>query len=225
MTDRIVSTDYHDYVIKDGHLIGDFEGMYKHSKEIPWHQDLADKCIHSRLFLELISQHRPYNTVCEIGCGLGYFTEMVYHNLKPAIVTGFDISPTAINSAKDRTKNRGCEISFKQMDITKECFGKYDCVILKDIMWYIYPNLHKVLDNLTTMLSKGGFIFVEQAFPPNKDYVGKETIESPDHLRDIFSARFELVFFGVMRAKESNFESVAYLVLINKNSIFSKGET
>jgi|TARA_B100000315_G_scaffold178802_1_gene167474 hypothetical protein len=36
---EIKSDDYHDYVIKDGRLIGEFEQMYKNSRDIPWHQD------------------------------------------------------------------------------------------------------------------------------------------------------------------------------------------
>ncbi len=36
---NIDSTDYHDYVIKNGKLIGEFEQMYKNSAGIPWHQD------------------------------------------------------------------------------------------------------------------------------------------------------------------------------------------
>ena len=40
MTD---STDYHDYVSKDGKSIGDFESMYRNSDTTPWHQnDLND---------------------------------------------------------------------------------------------------------------------------------------------------------------------------------------
>jgi len=36
-------TDYHDdYVFKDGKLVGDFEGMCRHSSDIPWRQDAQD---------------------------------------------------------------------------------------------------------------------------------------------------------------------------------------
>jgi len=36
---KINSDDYHDYVIKNGKLIGEFDQMYLKSKNIPWHQD------------------------------------------------------------------------------------------------------------------------------------------------------------------------------------------
>jgi len=30
--------DYHEYVFRDGRLVGDFENMYRHSKDVPWDQ-------------------------------------------------------------------------------------------------------------------------------------------------------------------------------------------
>jgi hypothetical protein len=37
MSDR--ARDYHQYVFREGKLIGDFEAMYRNSKAIPRHQD------------------------------------------------------------------------------------------------------------------------------------------------------------------------------------------
>lgn len=39
----IDSTDYHDYVIKEGKLIGEFEQMYQKSDGVPWHQNEQKK--------------------------------------------------------------------------------------------------------------------------------------------------------------------------------------
>jgi hypothetical protein len=36
---KIDSKDYHDYVIKGGVLVREFEQMYQNSTNIPWHQD------------------------------------------------------------------------------------------------------------------------------------------------------------------------------------------
>lgn len=46
MTD---STDYHDYVSKDGKYIGDFESMCRNSDTTPWHQDEQSDWIVIRL--------------------------------------------------------------------------------------------------------------------------------------------------------------------------------
>jgi hypothetical protein len=45
----IKSKKYHDYVFKNGKLIGAFDDMYKNSDEIPWHQDETIKDIFSEL--------------------------------------------------------------------------------------------------------------------------------------------------------------------------------
>ena len=34
-----VSKDYHDYVFRDGKLVGEFEAIYQNSEGVPWHQD------------------------------------------------------------------------------------------------------------------------------------------------------------------------------------------
>ena len=43
------SKDYHDYVFKDGRLVGDFEKMYRHSAEVPWNQDKTAHMVFSNI--------------------------------------------------------------------------------------------------------------------------------------------------------------------------------
>lgn len=49
------STDYHDYVFRDGKLVGEFEDMYKNSSKVPWHQDEQANWIDVRLTREILS--------------------------------------------------------------------------------------------------------------------------------------------------------------------------
>ena len=44
------STDYHDYVFKGGEFIGEFEQMYRNSKNKPWNQDKTAYLVYSELF-------------------------------------------------------------------------------------------------------------------------------------------------------------------------------
>ena len=69
------SNDYHDYVFKNGKLIGEFEQMYQKSKDIPWHQDKAADSLDYKITLAISSAISPFDEICEIGCGLGYFLE------------------------------------------------------------------------------------------------------------------------------------------------------
>jgi 2-polyprenyl-3-methyl-5-hydroxy-6-metoxy-1,4-benzoquinol methylase len=77
------SEDYHDYVFKNGKLLGKFEEMYKFSKETPWHQDKTAQELFSNIDITILSQQK-YNTILDVGCGLGYFTNRLYTELKNA---------------------------------------------------------------------------------------------------------------------------------------------
>jgi hypothetical protein len=48
------STDYHDYVFRDGKLVGEFEEMYLNSATTPWHQDEQENWIDVRLTKEML---------------------------------------------------------------------------------------------------------------------------------------------------------------------------
>ncbi|MCK9376428.1 MAG: hypothetical protein M0P73_09770 [Syntrophobacterales bacterium] len=61
------SNDYHDYVFKNGKFLGNFEGMYRHSTDVPWHQDKTSYSVFSDIDLAILRQYR-YNSICEVGC-------------------------------------------------------------------------------------------------------------------------------------------------------------
>ena len=54
------STDYHDYVIKDGRFIGAFEEMYRNCPD-PWHQDEHEPLVEDAV-LPLLSRYSPVPT-------------------------------------------------------------------------------------------------------------------------------------------------------------------
>lgn len=88
---EIDSEDYHDYVFRQGKLVGEFEQMYCKAKEIPWHQDkIADELDLSiaRSFARVRS---PYDTILDVGCGLGYFAYELSGLGRN--VYGIDVSP------------------------------------------------------------------------------------------------------------------------------------
>lgn len=72
------SKDYHDYVFKNGKLIGDFEGMYRHSDGVPWHQNKQAKWIDVRLTKELLKDLKPFDEIHDYGCGLGYYLDLIH---------------------------------------------------------------------------------------------------------------------------------------------------
>ena len=87
-------TNYHDYVIKDGVFIGEFERMYEDCND-PWHQTELKwhKLSFSRNIAILNMKRLNIESIIEFGCGFGFFTNMIKESM--INVKGVDISPRA----------------------------------------------------------------------------------------------------------------------------------
>ncbi len=68
-----MSNDYHDYVFRNGKLIGDFEEMYQNSSGIPWHQDQQDNWIDVRITKEILADIGSFDEIHDFGCGTGHY--------------------------------------------------------------------------------------------------------------------------------------------------------
>jgi len=178
------STDYHDYVFKNGACIGAFDEMYTYAENIPWHQDTAAFTDVYQAGIAMIRSHvdkskKPFDTICEIGCGLGYYISQ----FAPFATTlhGSDISEAAIEKAKSLHTG----IDFFAFDMThtvpQEMMGNYELVIMPEIMWYVLPHLECVKNNVSLLLRPGGHFLFKQSFPYlDKPFVGKEQFSEPD---------------------------------------------
>jgi len=94
------SKRYQDYVIKGGRLIGDFDGMYRNSSEVPWHQDKTVNSVFSDHTVTLIRRLSP-SSVLDVGCGLGYMLNRLMQevtDIKKAV--GLEISESAVMKAR-----------------------------------------------------------------------------------------------------------------------------
>ena len=209
------SDDYHDYVFKDGKLLGNFEEMYRHTS-MPWHQDELAYMIFSEIDLAILKQ-RKYERILEVGCGLGYFTNRLKQELRNSgggspYITAMDISHTAIEKAKGMFPG----IDFQVMDIRNHnCFEaeSFDLIICQGLMWCIFDCLQQVMSTLKSILQRGGFLYISQSFPEEEDYIGKEVIKSPYHLKDIFSSSFKLVHHAIEWDPEHNNRPLAHILL------------
>ncbi len=180
-----VSTDYHDYVFKHGKLLGDFDGMYLHSADVPWHQDKTAFDVSADLDIAILARER-YDSICDIGAGLGHFTQRLHGELRtvegrPPAVTGFDISSTAVAEATRRWP----DIRFIEGDLlgdTWQCpTDRFDLVVAKDILWYVCHRLDEFLGRLVELVSNGR-LHISQSFPASADWVGRDVIPSHDAL-------------------------------------------
>lgn len=194
------STDYHDYVFKDGKLIGAFDEMYKNSKNVPWHQDELVGALFSDIDITILKRYH-FDSVCEVGCGLGYFSQRLSRELTDAggqspQVTGIDISPTAIAKAKMLFP----DLKFTAADLAKErplSGQQFDLVVIKEVFWYVFNDCDKFLNNVCSLIKDGGYLFVSQCFPTGENWVGKEVIDSPQRLKEILSGYVKDRFYCV----------------------------
>ena len=161
------STDYHDFVFRDGKLIGEFEAMYQKSSEVPWHQDNDPERLDCQLALQFISGYGPYTRVFEVGCGLGYLAEMLHVRLNPKEVVGFDIAPTAVTKAK----NLFPRLRFEVLDIAKPrtTWARQpvpaDLVVIRGCFWYLFQQMDQVVENLHALTTPGGNNICRPEFP------------------------------------------------------------
>jgi SAM-dependent methyltransferase len=191
----IQSTDYHDFVFRDGKLVGEFEQMYQKSREVPWLQQDDPLRLDCRIASDFLIAHGPFDTVMEVGCGLGYFAQFLYQRLGPSQLDGVDVSPTAI----ERAKRMFPLLRFDVLDITQplpeETWGtrNFGLVVVRGCLWYLYQSLDVVIDNLHQLTAPEGAIFVAQNFPPlESSFVGKDVLPNPAILIKHIERRFEV---------------------------------
>jgi SAM-dependent methyltransferase len=216
------SQDYHDYVFKNGKLLGDFEEMYRHSADIPWHQDRSAYDLCSDIDLAILRQH-CYRSICDVGCGLGYFTSRLFRELvtpegtHPKVV-GLDISETAVRKGQ----NLFTDVQFFKVDLLKENIpphlGTFDLVVAKELIWYVCQDLEMFIINICQLGGRGtnspGYVFISQQFPLCDQWVGQEFISSVDKLVQLLRRFLEIQFWCVEYGSKAYRELVHILAKV-----------
>ena len=95
------STDYHDFVFRDGELVGEFEEMYRNSSTIPWHQDEQAEWMDVLLTKNMLHDLGGFDEIHDFGCGTGHYLDLMAHEflLPSGLSYGYDISPSACAQA------------------------------------------------------------------------------------------------------------------------------
>lgn len=111
------STDYHDYVFREGKLVAEFEEMYRNSATIPCHQDEQENWIDVRLTKEILQDIGRFDQIHDFGCGTGHYLDlMVKHSLATNGKSyGYDVSATACEKAASLFPRS----SFSVLDLTQ----------------------------------------------------------------------------------------------------------
>jgi SAM-dependent methyltransferase len=200
---EINSEDYHDYVIKDGRFIGEFEQMY-HRCSDPWHQDSQWGYAQDVVLMAVAAGE--YTRVLDIGCGKGKFTHHLYQAVRASTV-GLDISPTAVKIAGSRYP----EIDFQAMDIQQGLAfpeNSFDLIVCSELLWYVLPYLKELFAEIGRVAVPGGTLLIKQRFyPPGDQRYGNEIMEKPEDL-------LALLPFTVVRTMDVDRFAEHYWVLV-----------
>lgn len=182
MTTRVQdqpSSDYHDYVIKDGQFIGAFEQMYQHCED-PWHQSRLESYAYESMLIELRQRRAGWRRLLDLGCGLGGFTTRMQEAAGCPVV-GLDISPTAVRKGQAAAGARA--VSFVAADAGRLPFrqGAFDGVISSELLWYVLPSIEQMLREIAGILRDGGDFWVTQHFyQPGEQRYGRDVMSGPE---------------------------------------------
>ena len=171
---------YQDYVIKDGKFIGKFEEMYQ-KFDNPWYQIEDAESSYSKHATLLTLKNFGIESVLEVGCGLGTFTNHMSRSFPHIRFKGIDVSETAIQKAKEKYPH----IEFihdnflnylKNLSDNDE---KMDAVLLAECMWYILEDLDEIISLLSEKYSEK-YLLINQTFYKGKQKYGTEYFKDLD---------------------------------------------
>lgn len=179
---KIDSGDYHDYFIKDGRFIGEFEQMYKNVED-PWHIDQLGQRLDMSSALTLLRHFgQRFERVLDVGCGTGLFSSLVSDAVGGRMWAS-DVSATAVEKA--RARYAGKPIEFFPFDLRKASDlpfppQTFDLVVMAQVVWCVLPELDDVLAALRKLLAPGGAFLVSQHFlQPGQQRYGNDVLETP----------------------------------------------
>lgn len=134
---------YQDYVIKDGQLVGDFEGLYRDFED-PWHQSREDHQHDTRRRMAIdwcrrLRAEKGANRTLELGCGFGHLTDSLRQSSFSSI--GVDVAPSAIHQARIKNPSSVFLTHGFEEDSLLARFDP-DIVIMAEITWYVLDHLN-----------------------------------------------------------------------------------
>jgi SAM-dependent methyltransferase len=142
---------YQDYVIKDGRLVSDFDGLYRDHPD-PWNQSHEDHVYETRRVVaiswcrRLRMLHSPdVDRVLEVGCGFGHMTAQLARDGFSAV--GVDVSREAVKGARE--KNPSCvflPLGLEDPNLLERLDP--DIVVMAEVTWYVLDYLLQFKDRL-----------------------------------------------------------------------------
>lgn len=172
------TNNWHDYVIKEGKFIGDFETMYKKCDN-PWPEDIqALKSNPVSSYTVQIIRNSGFKKLFTVGSGKGYHANWLKNKIPGLEIEGCEISKTAVKYSRTRYPD------IKVHNIGVDSFGKYkwdfDLILFREILWYILPYWEDVV-NVLKKKYKGKYIILEITCYDKQRY-GLEYFDGPEEI-------------------------------------------
>lgn len=215
MTEKKKSS-YRDYVFSEGRFVGAFEDMYRDAPGVPWHQDESAGWLFSDVTLAVL-KHHPFTSLCELGCGLGYFAERIRTEIPPGTqrLCGVDISESAVQNARELHP----EIQFEAGDLLKpedvrslrSKLPELDALLVKELMWYVLASLDEFAAALSELMPVGR-CFVSQSFPDGDNYFGQEIFPNALSMKDFFEKYYDTEYYSIEKDRRYGNRELLYYV-------------
>lgn len=179
-------TRYQDYVIRDGHFVGEFEEMYREYPD-PWEQLTHEQFASEKAVALNLLRRIGAKRVVELGSGLGQLTARIASLGIEA--TGLDISPTAVEKARIRHPNANfLTANISDIDVVRRLDP--DAIVMAEVTWYVLPLLKDLLRGLRTALPKTRLIHLLTTYPPGVQKYGREYFTDLSGILDFFGMHY-----------------------------------
>jgi SAM-dependent methyltransferase len=179
---------YHKYVFNSEKriFIGNFEEMYR-AEDIEnfdsWKQEDL-KHLGKQISLTVLNQYN-FSSILDIGCGKGTFTHLLKKNNN--IVTGIDISSTAIKKATEKYT----DINFTNSIIDDVLKNKnLDLIIMMEVLSYL-ENWKEIIKNVSCSCN---YVFISLYLPNNPIGFIKSFIELKEEINKYFIIKTEILW-------------------------------
>jgi cyclopropane fatty-acyl-phospholipid synthase-like methyltransferase len=172
----------------------DWETRYQ-TGDMPWEKGAPSPGLVDFL---TANPHLPKGTVCVPGCGTGH--DVRAWAAAGFSVTGYDIAPSAIRLAAERTKAAGLSARFEQKDfLAEEPTGRFDWLFEHTLFCAINPNQRDAYAQaVLRWLKPGGQYLAVNYLIPDED--GPPFGTTREELWARFSPHFELLREWVPRS-------------------------
>jgi cyclopropane fatty-acyl-phospholipid synthase-like methyltransferase len=144
---------------------------------------------HYYLFTKIVKSGLKRNhDVLEIGCGIGTLTSLLYSYLKNGKIVATDISSKNIQLAQERIKSAK-RIEFFISDMQDFSYaGKFDFIVLADVLEHIPMHLHgSLFQTITKYMKDDATLFINIPHPSNIEFL---RANAPEKLQIIDQALY-----------------------------------